>query len=345
MERLENIIEIRGLKKHFKVLNRKTGLLGVIRDLFSRDYKLVKAVDGIDLSIKQGEIVGFLGPNGAGKSTTIKMMTGVLEPSEGELLINGQSPFKSRIKFVRNIGVVLGQRTQLWWEIPVIESFRLLKEMFQISDSDYNENLELFNELGNIKELFNVPVRNLSLGQRMLCDIAASFLHNPAIIFLDEPTIGLDVAIKSKIRALIKRLNREKNTTIILTTHDISDVEALCERIVLIDKGSLIYNGAIEDFNKIFGSYRTLKLHLEPTSAEELESSLSKIKSLHETIEPVIKADDPANAWINITIDQDKIPLSNLINSSMSSLPVKDLKIEEISTEKVIQQVYEGALK
>jgi ABC-2 type transport system ATP-binding protein len=201
------VITLNNLSKHFKILNRRQGLLGALQDLFSRDYKSVKAVDGVSLAIETGEMVGFLGPNGAGKSTTIKMLTGVLEPSGGEIYVNGNVPFKNRQKNAQRIGVVFGQRTQLWWDLPVIESFRVLKEIYQITPEAYEENLTIFNQLVDLKSLYAIPVRNLSLGQRMLCDIAAAFLHNPAIIFLDEPTIGLDISVKSKIRSLIQTLN------------------------------------------------------------------------------------------------------------------------------------------
>ena len=240
------IIEVEHLSKHFRILNRHPGLRGAVRDLFSNDYQIVRAVDDISLAIEPGEIMGYIGPNGAGKSTTIKMMTGVLKPTEGTLLVNGKTPFKHRQENAQHIGVIFGQRTQLWWDLPVIESFRILKQIYRVDDVTYQYNLNLFNDLVNLEALYAKPVRMLSLGQRTLCDIAAAFLHRPRIVFLDEPTIGLDVSIKSKIRALIRELNESFNTTIVLTTHDISDIEALCRRVVIIDKGKIIFDDAIE---------------------------------------------------------------------------------------------------
>lgn len=207
---MSNIIEIQNVIKEFKVLNRREGLKGSLKDLFSRNYKTVRAVDNISMTIAQGEIVGYLGPNGAGKSTTIKMMTGVLEPTSGQITVNGNLPYKDRTKNAQEIGVVFGQRSQLWWSLPLIESFKLLKDIYQIPDEDYNSIIKLYKSLVDIEQLLHKPVRQMSLGQRTLSDILAAFLHNPKIVFLDEPTIGLDVSMKNKIRTLIHALNKEK---------------------------------------------------------------------------------------------------------------------------------------
>ncbi len=339
---MESLIHLEGVKKHFKVLNRREGLGGAFLDLFSRNYRLIKAVDGINLDIGRGEIVGFLGPNGAGKSTAIKMMTGVLSPTEGIIEINGMNPFRERIRFVKGIGVVFGQRTQLWWELPVKESFKLLKEIFQIPDDVYKRNISRFEELVNLKELYGQQVRNLSLGQRMLCDITASFLHEPAIIFLDEPTIGLDVAVKSQIRKLIRSLNEEKKTTILLTTHDVGDIEALCKRIILIDKGSIIYDGETASFNKLFGSYRTLKLLCREGEGEAMMALLPVVKDRFEI--SAIDTSEAESQWYDITIDQEKTNLSEVLSWALNTLPVKDVKIQEIRTESVIAKVYAGGI-
>ncbi len=337
-----SIIEIQDLSKHFKVLNRHQGLIGAIKDLFSKDYKTVKAVDGISMSIDKGEMVGFVGPNGAGKSTTIKMMTGVLEPSSGKILIDEYVPYRQRIKYVRNIGVVFGQRTQLWWELPVIESFKLLKEIFQVDDRVYKNNMATFDELVDLKSLYTTPVRFLSLGQRMLCDIAASFLHNPKIIFLDEPTIGLDVSVKNKIRSMIKELNAMNKTTIILTTHDIGDLEILCKRIIIIDKGSIIFDGDIQKVNSMFGSYRVLKLELSDTCAiNELAQKLNG----HFKCKKPLEIETDESGWINITVNLDEIQLIDILNYLLSIFPLKDIKVEEVPTEKVIREIYEGGIK
>lgn len=239
---MSKIIEIQNVSKEFKVLNRREGLKGSIMDLFSRNYKIVRAVDNISMDINQGEIVGYLGPNGAGKSTTIKMMTGVLEPTSGGILVNGNEPYRNRTKNAQEIGVVFGQRSQLWWSLPLIESFKLLKDIYRVGDAEYNGMMEMYRELVDIEGLLHKPVRQMSLGQRTLSDILAAFLHDPKIVFLDEPTIGLDVSMKAKIRELIHALNKEKNTTVILTTHDMGDVDALCRRIVIIDNGKMLYD-------------------------------------------------------------------------------------------------------
>ena len=309
----QNIIEMKNVVKEFKVLNRHEGLKGSIRDLFSRDYKTVTAVDNISVNIKPGEIVGYLGPNGAGKSTTIKMMTGVLEPTRGEILVNGTVPYKNRTRNAENIGVVFGQRSQLWWSLPLIESFKLLKEIYMIPTADYDRMLELYRELADIEQLLHKPVRQMSLGQRTLSDILAAFLHNPKIVFLDEPTIGLDVSMKAKIRELIKGLNKEKNTTVILTTHDMGDVDALCQRIIIIDHGSLIYDNDIEHLKHYFGSYRTLKLNM-------IDSG-----------------------WQEIIVDEAKTDVMSVIAEYQKKGGIKDIKLEDISTEEVIKKIYEQA--
>lgn len=309
----ENAIVMKNVVKEFKVLNRHEGLAGSLKDLFSRDYRTVKAVDNISIKIKAGEIVGYLGPNGAGKSTTIKMMTGVLEPSRGQIIVNGNIPYKNRTKNAENIGVVFGQRSQLWWSLPLIESFRLLKEIYMIPTEDYNKMIELYRELADIDNLLHKPVRQMSLGQRTLSDILAAFLHNPKIVFLDEPTIGLDVSMKARIRNLIKGLNKEKNTTVILTTHDMGDVDALCQRIVIIDHGSMVYDNDIEHLKRYFGSYRTVRLNMEGIG------------------------------WKEILVDESKNSVMSVISEYQSRGNIKDIKIEDISTEEVIKKIYENA--
>lgn len=338
-----SIIELNNLSKHFKVLNRHEGLGGAIKDLFSKDYKTVKAVDNISMSIDEGEMVGFVGPNGAGKSTTIKMMTGVLEPTSGDIMIDNYIPYRQRKKYVRNIGVVFGQRSQLWWELPVIESFKLLKEIFEIDDKVYEHNIGLFNELVNLKSLNNTPVRFLSLGQRMLCDIVAAFLHNPKIIFLDEPTIGLDVSIKSKIRNLIKQLNSLNKTTILLTTHDISDLEILCKRIIIIDKGSILFDGSTQKVNSLFGSYRVLKIELPDNDDISFNEFAQNLKDKFAGQKP-LEVELQEGRWVNITVNVDEIKLMDVLNYLMTLYPLRDIKVEEIATEKVIREIYEGGL-
>ena len=330
------IIQIKNITKEFKVLNRREGLKGSLKDLFSRDYKIVRAVDNISMDIKQGEIVGYLGPNGAGKSTTIKMMTGVLEPTSGEILVSGNIPYKNRTKNAQEIGVVFGQRSQLWWALPLIESFKLLKDIYQISDSDYKSMMHLYQSIVDIELLLHNPVRQMSLGQRTLSDILAAFLHNPKIVFLDEPTIGLDVSMKSKIRILINALNKEKNTTVILTTHDMGDVDALCQRIIIIDKGKMLYNNDIEHLKGFFGSYRTLKIRIDGDLKQQAEM---KQKELPEFL---ASADEE---WISILIDEEKSKIMEVLHQLQKSHEIRDMQLQEISTEEIIKKIYEEGVE
>jgi len=339
-----SLISVENLSKHFRSLKRREGLGGAFQDLFSRNYQTIKAVDAISFSVEQGELVGFIGPNGAGKSTTIKMLTGVLEPTSGSLSVNGLVPFRQRRRYVQDIGVVFGQRTQLWWDLAVIESFKLLKAIYRIDTKVYETNLGVFNDLVNLKELYGKPVRSLSLGQRMLCDIAAAFLHDPKIIFLDEPTIGLDVDIRAKVRHIIGELNRLKQTTVILTSHDVGDIESLAKRIVMIDKGSILYDGKTEHFNGIFGAFRTLRLDVHELSDEQipaLEQKISKAFSQSGSLEfqPV------QNGWLSLTFEQDKTPLLALLPTILEGSLVRDIQVEDIAMEEVIKRVYAGALR
>ena len=330
------IIEIKNITKEFKVLNRREGLKGSIKDLFSRDYKIVRAVDNISMNIEQGEIVGYLGPNGAGKSTTIKMMTGVLEPTSGEILVDGNVPYRNRTKNAQNIGVVFGQRSQLWWALPLVESFGILKDIYCIPDADYNGMIELYRSLVDIEPLLHKPVRQMSLGQRTLSDILAAFLHNPKIVSLDEPTIGLDVSMKSKIRTLIHALNKEKKTTVILTTHDMGDVDALCRRIVIIDKGKMLYDNDIEHLKGFFGSYRTLKIRVSGDLEKQAELIKAELPGFS------VSADDE---WISVLVDEEKAKVIDVLGQLQHSHNVRDMQLEEISTEEVIKKIYEEGVK
>lgn len=333
---MSKIIEIKNITKEFKVLNRREGLKGSIKDLFSRNYKIVRAVDNICMDIEQGEIVGYLGPNGAGKSTTIKMMTGILEPTSGEILVNGVVPYKNRTSNAQDIGVVFGQRTQLWWALPLVESFKILKDIYCVSDKDYGDMLELYGSLVDIEPLLHKPVRQMSLGQRTLSDILAAFLHNPKIVFLDEPTIGLDVSMKSKIRTLIHALNKEKNTTVILTTHDMGDVDALCRRIVIIDRGKMLYDNDIEHLKGFFGYFRTLKIRV----GENRSETAAKIRAEFPEFN-VSENDD----WISILVDEAKAKVMDVLSQLQKSYSIRDMQLEEISTEDVIKKIYEEGVK
>ncbi len=348
---MESIITLKNVSKEFKVLNRHEGIKGGIQDLFSRDYKIIKAVNDVSMEIMPGEICGYLGPNGAGKSTTIKMMTGVLEPTSGEILVNGKVPYKNRTENAQNIGVVFGQRSQLWWALPLIESFKLLRDIYQIEDKDFKDMMDLYESLVDIRELYLKPVRQMSLGQRTLSDILAAFLHNPGVVFLDEPTIGLDVSMKSKIRDLIKALNHEKNTTVILTTHDMGDVDALCKRIVIIDKGVMLYDNSIENLRGFFGAYRTLRLRFTKDASDLTEEALKKqaadlAADLKKTYPQAKSVSVTAGEeWVDVLLNEDEIPLMKVLNHIQETRHIYDVQLKEISTESVIKKIYDKEIE
>ncbi len=248
------MITMQNVCKTYKVSKRDAGFSSAFKALFHKEYELIHALDGVSFTISDGEMVGYIGPNGAGKSSTIKILSGILTPEEGTCLINGLTPWNNRIEHVKNIGVVFGQRTQLWWDVPVMDSFELLKEIYRIDDHVYRRNLEQLSEMLGLSELLRTPTRQLSLGQRMRCEIAASLLHDPKILFLDEPTIGLDAVSKLAVRDFILKLNEEKKTTVILTTHDMQDIEALTSRIILIGKGKILLDGTLADIKEGYES-------------------------------------------------------------------------------------------
>lgn len=348
---MEPIITLKDVSKEFKVLNRREGIKGSLLDLFSRDYHTVKAVDHISMEIMPGEICGYLGPNGAGKSTTIKMMSGVMEPTSGEIIVNGRIPYKNRTENAQNIGVVFGQRSQLWWALPLIESFKLLRDIYQIDKRQYQDMMELYESLVDIKSLYHKPVRQMSLGQRTLSDILAAFLHNPGVVFLDEPTIGLDVSMKSKIRELIKALNKEKNTTVILTTQDMGDVDALCKRIVIIDKGAMLYDNSIENLKGYFGAYRTMRLRFTERSYGLTEESLkNQAEALSRDLKikyPDVKSISVSvdGEWIDVLLNEEEIPLMKVLNDIQETRRIFDVQLKEISTESVIKKIYDKELE
>lgn len=325
------MIEIKNLTKEFKTAVREEGVRGMFKTLFSTKYEVKSAVNNISLTINDGEMVGYIGSNGAGKSTTIKMMCGILTPTNGSIEIDGVEPYKKRKIIASKIGVVFGQKTQLWWDIPLIESFKVLKEIYRISDIDYQERLNfLYNILG-IKDFVNQPVRTLSLGQRMRADLAAAWLHNPKILFLDEPTIGLDVLVKEKIRNAIKMMNEKFNTTVILTTHDMKDIEDLCKRIIIIDKGSIIYDGTLENVKYRFGDLRTLTVSLRNNKTDaELYNYDGKLK---------FQRDAENENKLIIKFNAQEITLETVINYAFNQLGATDMKVEEIGIEDVVKRL------
>ncbi|WP_044339704.1 ABC transporter ATP-binding protein [Rossellomorea aquimaris] len=329
-----NAIEVNHLRKEFKAFSSRSGLKGAFRDLFTRNYKIVPAVNDISFNVKQGEMVGYIGENGAGKSTTIKMLTGILTPTGGELTVNGMNPHRDREKFVQTIGVVFGQRSQLWWDIAVQESFQLLKKVYKVPDEQYKEHMDHVIETLDIAPLLDKPVRKLSLGQRMRCELAAALVHNPPLLFLDEPTIGLDVLVKLKIRQFLKEINEKYNTTILLTTHDLSDIEALCERVVMLDEGKIIYDGELSQLKENWGDQKEVVFQfLDDTSL----TALSEL-TLNQNIS--WSFDEKKQSYSALTEADDEV-ISQLITKVVANCKVKDMKIEETTTEEIIRNIYE----
>jgi ABC-2 type transport system ATP-binding protein len=254
-------IEVRNISKTFKVPKRKSGIKATLKSFFKREYIKVQAINDISFEIEEGEIIGYIGPNGAGKSTTIKILSGILTPDSGNCIIDNMVPWKEREKYVSKIGVVFGQRSQLWWDIPAEDTFDLLRDIYKLEDRQYQKTKKELIEMLNLKDIINIPVRQLSLGQRMRCEIAASLLHKPKILFLDEPTIGLDAVSKKIVRDFIRKINHENKVTVILTTHDMSDIEALAKRIVLIGKGSILYDGSLKKLKQKYDNNKYIKIN------------------------------------------------------------------------------------
>lgn len=325
-----SLIEAKNVNKKFKVYKTGDGIRGYLKSFISREYEEVHAVKNLNLEIDSGEIVGYIGANGAGKSTTIKMLTGILEPSSGDISVNGLDPNKNRKKNAMNIGVVFGQRTQLWWDLPVKESFRLLKEIYEVEEEDYEKRLDEFDEVLDLKEFWDQPVRKLSLGQKMRCELAAAFLHQPPIVYLDEPTIGLDVSVKEKIRNFIRKMNRKREITVMLTTHDIDDIEDLCERIVVLDKGEKIYDG---DMDALIDRFTSRRLLLELRGDEELKLEKNGIISVNKD-----------NGSYEIVFNREELSASDLMKSILEEYDVADFQIKEPDMEEVVKKIYNEGL-
>ncbi|MFD9485567.1 ATP-binding cassette domain-containing protein [Streptomyces sp. NPDC059991] len=313
-----DVIRLDGVEKVFEV-RRKNG-----RRL-RRERKQVRAVDGITFSVPRGEMVGYIGPNGAGKSTTIKMLTGILTPSGGRVRVAGLDPSRERTRLARRIGVVFGQRTTLWWDLPLYDSYRLAHRMYRIPDARFRENLDRCVELLDLGELLDVPVRQLSLGQRMRGDIAAALLHDPEVLYLDEPTIGLDVVSKAKVRTFLRELNAELGTTVLLTTHDLTDIEQLCKRVMVIDHGRLVYDGALAGLHEVGGSERTLVV--------DLERELAPIDLVDAR---VVKVEGPRQ-WLAFPATASAAPL---VAKIAERYPLVDLSVREPDIESVIARMY-----
>ncbi|MDP7979863.1 ABC transporter ATP-binding protein [Bacillus sp. WLY-B-L8] len=334
---METVIDVKDLRKEFTSYSSRSGLKGAFRDLLNRNYKIVPAVNDISFTVKQGEMVGYIGENGAGKSTTIKMLTGILTPTAGQITVNGMNPHKQREEFVKTIGVVFGQRSQLWWDIAVQESFRLLKKVYGVSDAQYKEHMEHVIETLDIGPLLDKPVRKLSLGQRMRCELAAALIHNPPLLFLDEPTIGLDVLVKLKIRDFLKEMNERYKTTILLTTHDITDIEALCDRVVMLDEGKIMYDGSLDKLRSQWGAEK--EIHFQFVTSV----SYQQIAMLMPDNDVVWSQGKEQHTWI-AKIPNEEVMISTLISKVVQSFGIKDLKINEVSTEEIIRNIYEEGM-
>lgn len=327
------MIRVENLSKEFKINKKYPGFKGAIKSFFSTEYITKKAVDDISFEINDGEIVGYIGANGAGKSTTIKMMTGILTPTNGIVTVNGVVPYENREKNAKNIGVVFGQKTQLWWDLPISETFSLLKDIYDITDNDFEDRMRFFKEILGLDEFFLNPVRTLSLGQRMRADLAAALIHNPKVIYLDEPTIGLDVVVKESVRKAIKEINAKYGTTIILTTHDLNDIEELCSRIIIIDKGKKIYDGEIEGVKEKYGYLTTVEIQVKEDNLESFNEFTD------------IKEDDEFNLTYKdnkllVTFNKNKISSADIIGRTMKKLNVVDFSIKETSIEDIVKKMY-----
>ncbi|MEK5282602.1 MULTISPECIES: ABC transporter ATP-binding protein [Paenibacillus] len=322
------MIRVEDVRRSFKIAKRSKGLAGAFKNVFYPNYEIKKAVNGISFTIEDGETVGFIGPNGAGKSTTVKMLSGILHPDSGEINIDGYIPYIDRKKFVSQIGVVFGQKSQLWRDLSIMDTFDLLKHIYKIPDNEYKRNMDMFNDIMELYKFEKQSVRQLSLGQRMRADIVAAFLHNPSVVFLDEPTIGLDVVVKEKIREFIATINKERNTTLLFTTHDMQDIEKTCRRIIVIDEGKLIYDGSLHDMRQKYGKERKLVIEFSDKYDEDI--AYNGVRIINDTENPNKQS----------FVFTKEINVSELISDISSKHSIMDLTIEEPEIEGIIREIY-----
>lgn len=319
------VIDVKNLTKYYRVHQKEPGLFGSLKSLFNRKYYDAKAVDDISFSIKEGELIGFIGPNGAGKTTTLKCLSGLLYPTNGKVEVLGYTPFERKHPFLKQISLVMGQKNQLWWDLPAIDSFLLNKEIYEINDEKYKKTLDELIELLDVKDILQVQVRKLSLGQRMKCELIAALIHNPKILFLDEPTIGLDVVMQQKLRDFIKEYNKRYNATILLTSHYMKDVEQLCKRVIIIDHGKILYDGALADIVKKYVKNKTLSIVFEKPVSKEKLAKLGDVLEFDET---------------TATISVPRERTSSIAADLLKIFPVDDLNIEETNIEEIIRDVF-----
>jgi ABC-2 type transport system ATP-binding protein len=324
----EPVVRIAGLTKVFRTYRRHEGLAAALKSLVRRVTTEVAAVADLTFSVDPGEMVGYIGANGAGKSTTIKMLTGILTPTSGEIFCNGFVPYRDRTQYVATIGVVFGQRTQLWWDIAVVESFKLLKEIYGVSDSDYKERMALFDQVLGLNAYLHQPVRKLSLGERMRCDLAASLLHRPPLLFLDEPTIGLDIVAKANVREFLQEINRAEGTTVLLTTHDLSDIETLCRRVIVIDHGRLLFDGPLA----------SLRDRILPVTSVVFD--VKRVPDPDELTFNGLSAREIGSHRYSVEVDRRKLSAASAVKEIVNRFDVADLSIEEPQIEEVVKRIY-----
>ncbi|MBO6165266.1 MAG: ATP-binding cassette domain-containing protein [Eubacterium sp.] len=321
-----SFIEVKNISKKYKISKRKSGIPGMLANLFVPKFEDKEAVKDISFSIEQGEMVGFVGPNGAGKSTTIKMLSGILYPDKGEISVSGIIPYKQRREYVGKIGVVFGQKSQLQWDLPVMDSFELLKAIYRVPDEVYKKNIDRYTEMLDMSGFLKQPVRQLSLGQRMRADIAAALLHSPEIVFFDEPTIGVDVVGKDSIRNFIRELNEEDKVTMIFTTHDMQDIEKTCNRLIIINKGSKIFDGTLDEVRRLHGSSRQLDVYFMND----------------ETVKPIpgVEIEEVDKRHSQLIFDGRKVRINDLMSQLLTKYNVKDINIAEPDIESIIRKIY-----
>lgn len=322
-----SFINVKHIKKTFKVAKKQSGIKATLKNFIKRDYKYIEAIKDISFDIEEGSIVGYIGQNGAGKSTTIKILSGILIPDSGEVTVNGLIPWKDRKEYVSSIGVVFGQRSQLWWDIPAEDTFDLLKDIYKIDEQKFKKNKEYLIKLLNIEDIIRIPVRQLSLGQRMRCEIAASLLHEPKILFLDEPTIGLDAISKQIVRDFIKKINKEQKVTVILTTHDMSDIEALAKRIIMIGNGQVIYDGTLKNLKSKYDHHKYVSV--------TTKTKLSKLKK-----KGIIGQEKTLEGY-KFMIDSDTLNISDFLSYLSQKIDIKDLEIDDESLDNIIINLYQ----
>ena len=329
------MIHVENLRKEFKKTVKEPGLKGSFKSLFHPKTERIVAVNDISFHVPEGEVLGFIGPNGAGKSTVIKMLTGILTPTSGRCTINGKNPTENRKRYVKEIGVVFGQRTQLWWDLPLRETYGVLKEIYEVPEDSFKKRMSFLNEVLDLESFITSPVRTLSLGQRMRADIAASLLHSPKVLFLDEPTIGLDVVVKDNIRNAIHYINEHEKTTVILTTHDLADIELLANRIVMIDKGSNVFDGSISELKSKYGQIRELNFD---TDTKNALNALDYVR--HFGISEDDVSAEAEGSSVKVRFNSSAVPVSEMLSYTLATINVNDISVKDADIEEIIRRLY-----